>query len=576
MKCNLLKNAIIYTAVTAALAGCGGGDSDGRLPDATQPVVLVGNTTENQGDHFSYMTDATGDIHITVTEGTGSYDISLLEGVTSEGKTKEEGAYIYAVDFFYYKNTLNPDGTPVLDAEGNADQLWIGPDFPGPGVGKTSERLTVNSDEFVDLLVHPHTVQESNALEVNMDADPANDTAMMYSEGIYKFKYELDNGTPTNVIRNITLTVKGAEDKVEEVVITNTEGFEVPKGYDVQVLANVLPANSTFSTILYSSSDDTVATVSSSGLVTGVEFGTFTIIATSHDGEVVSQVSGEVVQLKDPVGIEIANNNGVVLEDWIGAGSSKTLSVNLLPLDVTFEDIGITWESSAPEIVSVSEDGMIEGVNYNNVDPTLSNASITATLTDTPSINFSTLVNVTPGTNLMYSGNPSFNNAWDDTILTKRTADNSPGDQLNIGEVMIVEDGDATQTALGVTTVDGRSLYVDSTAGDVRVIFKKFAISQAGFRADTDYVLSYDLKMISGKFQTFFNPVTGGWFPAPGWWQFDINHSELDENKMMRITHNIGAGKIRTDGSFLFNLHTSGGANGGQYYLDNFKIERAE
>lgn len=51
-----------------------------------------------------------------------------------------------------------------------------------------------------------------------------------------------------------------------------------------QLTASILPANATNKTVLWTSTDETVATVSSDGLITAVSGGTTTITATSQDG----------------------------------------------------------------------------------------------------------------------------------------------------------------------------------------------------------------------------------------------------------------------------------------------------
>lgn len=56
------------------------------------------------------------------------------------------------------------------------------------------------------------------------------------------------------------------------------------EGSTKQILATVLPADATNKSLHWTSSNSGVATVSSSGLVTGVGAGTATITATSHDG----------------------------------------------------------------------------------------------------------------------------------------------------------------------------------------------------------------------------------------------------------------------------------------------------
>lgn len=69
----------------------------------------------------------------------------------------------------------------------------------------------------------------------------------------------------------------------------------VPKTTTKQLTATVAPANATNKTVNWSSSNTNVATVNSSGLVTGVTVGTATITVTTVDGSFTATFSAQVV-----------------------------------------------------------------------------------------------------------------------------------------------------------------------------------------------------------------------------------------------------------------------------------------
>lgn len=74
--------------------------------------------------------------------------------------------------------------------------------------------------------------------------------------------------------------------KVEQIALSKTEGV-LTVGNSVTVTATVTPDNATNATVNWTSSDETVATVDSSGKVTAVAAGSATITATSEsDGDV--------------------------------------------------------------------------------------------------------------------------------------------------------------------------------------------------------------------------------------------------------------------------------------------------
>ena len=77
---------------------------------------------------------------------------------------------------------------------------------------------------------------------------------------------------------------KGEEVKVTDITVTSTSGSnEVHVAETLQLQAAVTPANATNKAVNWSSSDNTVATVSTSGLVTAVKEGTATITATAAE-----------------------------------------------------------------------------------------------------------------------------------------------------------------------------------------------------------------------------------------------------------------------------------------------------
>lgn len=102
--------------------------------------------------------------------------------------------------------------------------------------------------------------------------------------------------------------------------------------------------------ITYSSSNDEVASVSDSGIVTAHKVGSATITAKASNGVLNTYEVNVVVPLKE-VSLETS-------EFELNKGENRTLVVLYDPVDTT-EDKKITWESSDPSVVSVSKDGVI-------------------------------------------------------------------------------------------------------------------------------------------------------------------------------------------------------------------------
>ena len=110
----------------------------------------------------------------------------------------------------------------------------------------------------------------------------------------------------------------------------NCNEFVLAVGDTFQLTAEILPANVTDPTIVWSSSDETVATVDENGLVTGVAGGFATITVTSADGNAMATAD---VEVKINTGIEDVTVDGTAdIEVYNAAGVKMGTSLhNLVP-----------------------------------------------------------------------------------------------------------------------------------------------------------------------------------------------------------------------------------------------------
>ncbi|MGN0448447.1 MAG: Ig domain-containing protein [Acutalibacteraceae bacterium] len=152
--------------------------------------------------------------------------------------------------------------------------------------------------------------------------------------------------TENGIKAQCTLTVKQSVTGVEITPVVT----EVYTGKTVTLNAKVLPEDANVQTVTWSSSDKTVATVSSKGVVTGLKAGTAIISAVSTDGSYKAESTVTVKQYASSVSFEQS-------ELYINKGSSYELKATVLPFDTT--DKSLTFESSAPDIVSVNSEGKI-------------------------------------------------------------------------------------------------------------------------------------------------------------------------------------------------------------------------
>lgn len=143
----------------------------------------------------------------------------------------------------------------------------------------------------------------------------------------------------------------------------------------VQLSVSYSPSNTTQKGVKWSSSDDTVATVSSSGYVTVKKAGSVTITATSTYNFSLSDsftASCSVAQTHIPVtSIAVSGDSSGTV------GGTIQLSASVSPINATNKNV--TWSSSNDAVATVSGSGLVtlkaEG-----------NATITATSVSEPSI----------------------------------------------------------------------------------------------------------------------------------------------------------------------------------------------
>jgi|GEM_PF-530266 len=133
-----------------------------------------------------------------------------------------------------------------------------------------------------------------------------------------------------------------------------------------QLTATISPSNATNQNVSWSSGNSSVATVSSSGLVTGVAQGTATITVTTQDGGKTSTSSITVNTTTVPVtGVTVSPASAT-----INVGGTQQLTATVSPSNATNKNV--TWTSGNTGVATVNSTGLVTGV-----------ASGTATITVT-------------------------------------------------------------------------------------------------------------------------------------------------------------------------------------------------
>lgn len=140
--------------------------------------------------------------------------------------------------------------------------------------------------------------------------------------------------------------------KATDIKLSETEK-SIELGETFTLTATLTPNNSTDKTILWSSSNTSIAKVED-GKITALQKGECVITATTQDGSIKAECKVIVIPVSVK-SIELSNLNMQILD-----GEISKLNYTILP-DNT-ENKNVTWQSSSPDVVSVDNNGNISAL----------------------------------------------------------------------------------------------------------------------------------------------------------------------------------------------------------------------
>lgn len=137
-----------------------------------------------------------------------------------------------------------------------------------------------------------------------------------------------------------------------------------PAAAQVNLNVTVEPENAFYRKVLWSSSDETVATVDENGHVCAVAPGSATITALSEE-EPAKGKKTKSVSCKVTVGQAVEKISFTESTSLMAAGSTFNLKADVQPENATLKNV--EWESSNPEILSISAKGVMSGKSCGTV-----------------------------------------------------------------------------------------------------------------------------------------------------------------------------------------------------------------
>gem|GEM_PF-3417047 len=226
------------------------------------------------------------------------------------------------------------------------------------------------------------SVHLGNTLKLNASFQPTNATdrrVVWNSDNLWVATVN-ENGLVTPMMPGTTIitvkTVDGGFEATCHVTVTTPvsrvtitpSAVSVDVGDQYLLMANVEPFNVSNATLVWSSDNAAVATVTQGGFVTAVGYGTATITATAADGTGIFDTC--------IVNVPFYFTTGVTLNKTftsIHNGSSETLVATVLPANAS--DKRVTWNSDNHWVATVDTNGLVTAVGPGS-------ANITATTMD--------------------------------------------------------------------------------------------------------------------------------------------------------------------------------------------------
>lgn len=139
-------------------------------------------------------------------------------------------------------------------------------------------------------------------------------------------------------------------------VSLNKSSITLNQGATETLSASVSPTNATNRSVTWSSSNTSVATVSSTGQVAAVNPGTAVITVRTNDSNKTATCTVTVTAPATPVASVSLNKNSISLN----VGATETLSATVSPANAT--NRSVTWSSSNTSVATVNTNGRVTAV----------------------------------------------------------------------------------------------------------------------------------------------------------------------------------------------------------------------
>ena len=321
-------------------------------------------------------------------------------------------------------------------------------------------------------------------------------------------------------------------------------------GFTKQLKATLTPAYPSDNAVSWNSSDNNIATVNATGLVTGVSAGIANITVTTQDGGKTAQSS-----IKVTPAIHVTS---VLLDSAIAIGlnTSRNLTATVLP--ATALNKNVSWASSDTTVARINSSGLVTGLKLGTTTITVTTQDEAKTATGILTVGTTVVANNCGGPTIgnFVADNPQSVNMWTSTVTN--TIDISgvlrpaPADayktQRNSGALMTYRYENLIPNSKYVVRLHFAELSTVITAGKRKfnvtvntvadTLLKNFDIlTQAGGRYK-GIVREFEVRSTAqGQIALVFRPIANLNYPA-------INAIEIGLNPLTSVAVNPSTASV--------------------------------
>ncbi len=322
-------------------------------------------------------------------------------------------------------------------------------------LNKTSESLTVGNT-----LTLTATVAPTNATNKNVTWTSSNTSVATVANGVVTAK---SAGTATITVTTVdgsktatcTITVNASTVSVTGVTLDKTSA-NLTVGETLTLTATVSPTNATDKTVSWYSSNEAVATISSSGKITAKAAGTTVVWAESNSNPTISASCTVTVKAATVAVTGVTLNK---TSESLTVGNTLTLTATVAPTNATNKNV--SWSSNNTSVATVSASGVVTAKSAGTATITVTTVDGSKKATCNITVNASTVsvtgvtldktsANLTVGETLTLTATVTPTNATNKNVTW--TSSNTSVATVSNGVVTAKAAGTATIT---VTTADG-------------------------------------------------------------------------------------------------------------------------